>query len=46
MYAHYALGVLFMDYLDDRHKALWHLEEYAALGGDDARVAAWIERLK
>ncbi len=35
-----------MDYLDDPRKALWHLEEYAALGGNDARVAEWIERLK
>ena len=43
--AHYALGLLQMDYLGDEGAALEHFTAYRALGGDDARVEEWMAGL-
>ena len=44
-FAHYTLGVLYMDYIEDADKALLHLEAYKELDGKDTRVDAWARRL-
>jgi len=43
--AHYALGILFMEYLGDPGRARTHFEEYRQLGGNDNRVSDWLQRL-
>ncbi len=43
--AHYALGILCMDYLGDPSAARQHLTRYRELGGRDARADTWIARL-
>ena len=43
--AHFALGILFMDYLGDPARARTHFEEYRQLGGSDNRVNGWLQRL-
>src|SRR5262249_58759970 len=43
--AHYALGVLFMDYFDSLAEARDHLKEYQRLGGADSRVSGWLKSL-
>ena len=45
-YAHLMLGVLYMEYVDDRIKSAAHLEAYQELGGDDPRVEAWLARVR
>ena len=44
-FAHYTLGVLYMDYVADSEKALLHLEAYQELDGRDSRVDAWVRKL-
>ncbi len=44
-FAHFALGILNMDYLGDAAKAAGHFASYRALGGDDPRVAGWMQSL-
>ena len=44
--AHFALGQLFRNILDDQDRALSHLERYQALGGDDPRLADWLDELR
>src|SRR5262249_30275718 len=43
--AHFHLGLLYMDFLGDPVKAGLHLRRYVELGGDDARVKGWLEKL-
>ena len=45
-FAHYALGVLAMDYLDDPERAVEHLTRYRELGGRRPNVDAWLRRLE
>ncbi len=44
-FTHYALGILYMDYLEEPELAKEHLTHYRRLGGSDNRVNDWIERL-
>jgi Tfp pilus assembly protein PilF len=43
--AHYALGILNMEYLGNEAAALEHFTAYRGLGGDDARVEGWMAGL-
>jgi len=43
--AHFHLGLLCKDYLDEPARAREHLERYRALGGEDARAAEWLGEL-
>ncbi|TDJ68816.1 MAG: tetratricopeptide repeat protein, partial [Planctomycetota bacterium] len=43
--AHYALGLLHMDYLGGEAAALEHFTAYRSLGGDDDRVEEWMAGL-
>jgi tetratricopeptide (TPR) repeat protein len=44
--AHLYLGLLYKDYLEDEAKALAHLERFQALGGEDPRLADWLDELR
>ena len=44
--AHLFLGLLQKDYFADEKSALQHLERYQALGGDDPRLAGWLDELR
>ena len=44
-YAHFALGILLMDYLGDASAAADAFERYRELGGSDGRVSEWLGRL-
>ena len=43
--AHFHLGLLYMDYLGNPEQARAHLTRYLELGGRDARVQGWLDRL-
>ena len=43
--AHFHLGLLHMDYVGGAAKAVEHFQRYRELGGDDARVDAWLRAL-
>ena len=45
-FAHYALGVLYMDYLGKPEGAREHLEKYRSLGGRDGRVEGWLRSMR
>ncbi len=44
--AHLYLGLLHKDYLGDEALALRHLERYRALGGEEPRLADWLDQLR
>ncbi|MCP3919489.1 MAG: protein kinase [bacterium] len=44
--AHFALGVLYKDYLGNPGKARTYFENYVQLGGDDGRVRTWLQELR
>ena len=44
--AHFQLGLLCKDYLDEPARAREHLERYQALGGQDPRAAEWLRQLQ
>jgi serine/threonine-protein kinase len=44
--ANLLLGQLYLEVLDDEAKARECLERYAELGGDDPRVAGWLDELR
>jgi tetratricopeptide (TPR) repeat protein len=44
-FAFLSLGVVYMDYLGDRAQALVAFQRYLALGGEDKRVAGWVQTL-
>jgi tetratricopeptide (TPR) repeat protein len=45
-FAHYSLGVLYKDHLQQPAKALRHLREHRRLGGTGAHVDEWIQALE
>lgn len=44
--AHLTLGLLFLNVLADDALARMHLERYQDLGGDDPRLAGWLDELR
>jgi len=44
--AHLLLGQLYKNFLGDDPQALAHLERYQQLGGDDPRLADWLDQLR
>ena len=41
------LGVLYVDHLEDKERAIEHFERYLELGGSNsARVVRWLEELR
>jgi serine/threonine protein kinase/tetratricopeptide (TPR) repeat protein len=44
--AHLLLGQLYRNVLDDEEQALAHLERFLALGGEDPRLAGWLDDLR
>ncbi len=44
--ANLLLGQLYRNFFDDEAKALLHLERYQALGGEDPRLADWLDELR